>query len=57
MPNDLCPDDDAKTSPGACGCGVSDRDEDGNGVPDCLTKVSTSPWSKRVVIEAMWTMQ
>lgn len=33
---DLCPDDPAKTEAGACGCGVSDADSNGNGVPDCL---------------------
>jgi hypothetical protein len=33
---DLCPDDDAKTERGACGCGVADTDSDDNGVPDCF---------------------
>jgi hypothetical protein len=32
---DGCPNDPTKTSPGACGCGVSDKDANGNGVPDC----------------------
>ncbi|HEY4015855.1 MAG TPA: LamG-like jellyroll fold domain-containing protein [Polyangiaceae bacterium] len=33
---DCCPDDPNKTQPGVCGCGVSDFDSDGDGVPDCL---------------------
>lgn len=33
---DLCPDDPAKTDPGACGCAVEDTDVNGNGVVDCL---------------------
>lgn len=33
---DLCPDDDEKTSPGICGCGVQDVDENRNGVVDCI---------------------
>ncbi len=33
---DQCPDDPAKTAPGACGCGQSDDDESGSGLPDCL---------------------
>ncbi len=33
---DLCPDDPAKTAPGACGCGVSDADTNGDGLPDCF---------------------
>lgn len=32
---DLCPDDDSKTEPGICGCGVSDADSDGDGTVDC----------------------
>ena len=32
---DGCPGDPAKTSPGACGCGVADTDTDGDGVADC----------------------
>lgn len=32
---DGCPSDPAKTSPGACGCGVADADSDGDGVPNC----------------------
>ena len=34
--DDLCPDDPAKTAPGACGCGVADTNSDGDAVPDCL---------------------
>jgi hypothetical protein len=35
---DLCPDDDAKSSPGQCGCGVEERtgDNDLDGTIDCL---------------------
>lgn len=32
---DTCPDDDGKTEPGACGCGVADDDSDGDGTADC----------------------
>jgi hypothetical protein len=32
---DDCPGDPAKAAPGVCGCGVSDRDTDGDGMPDC----------------------
>jgi hypothetical protein len=32
---DACPADPAKTSPGACGCGVADTDSDGDGIPNC----------------------
>jgi hypothetical protein len=32
---DGCPADAAKTSPGACGCGVSDVDSDNDGTADC----------------------
>lgn len=34
---DFCPDDPAKTAPGACGCNLFDADENGDGVPDCLS--------------------
>jgi hypothetical protein len=30
-----CPQDPAKLSPGACGCGVPDTDGDGDGTPNC----------------------
>ncbi|MCD6355842.1 MAG: hypothetical protein J7L66_01045, partial [Anaerolineaceae bacterium] len=33
--NDLCPDDESKLVPGVCGCGVSDRDSDADGIKDC----------------------
>ena len=33
---DLCPQDEKKTEPGVCGCGVADEDNNGNGTPDCL---------------------
>ena len=33
---DACPDDPNKTTPGICGCGTPDSDEDGNGVVDCV---------------------
>ncbi|MEP6652482.1 MAG: thrombospondin type 3 repeat-containing protein [Myxococcales bacterium] len=33
---DGCPSDVAKTTPGQCGCGVSDVDSDGDGMADCL---------------------
>jgi len=32
---DGCPTDPGKIVPGICGCGTSDRDGDGDGVPDC----------------------
>ena len=32
---DGCPDDDDKTEPGICGCGVSDVDTDGDAAADC----------------------
>lgn len=32
---DWCPADEHKTVPGACGCGVSEHDTDGDGTPDC----------------------
>jgi CSLREA domain-containing protein len=34
--NDGCPNDPAKTTPGACGCGNPDVDSDGDGVLDCV---------------------
>jgi len=45
---DGCPMDPAKTSPGVCGCGVSDVDTDGDGVEDCndgcpMDPAKTSP--------------
>ena len=38
---DGCPLDPAKTSPGACGCGVPDTDANGNGIPDCNESASS----------------
>lgn len=35
-PPDLCPSDPQKLEPGICGCGVSDRDSDGDGSADCV---------------------
>lgn len=32
---DRCPDDPDKIDPGICGCGTSDADTDGDGIPDC----------------------
>ena len=34
-PTDKCKDDPKKIQKGKCGCGVSDVDSDGDGVPDC----------------------
>jgi len=33
---DGCPTDPAKSSPGACGCGVADLDSDGDGAANCV---------------------
>lgn len=33
--DDACPDDPDKATPGICGCGVSELDTDGDGIPDC----------------------
>ncbi|GEM_PF-1990694 len=33
---DLCPDNDSKTIPGVCGCGMPDLDTDGDGILDCV---------------------
>ena len=32
---DVCPDDDNKTAPGVCGCGIPDQDLNANGTEDC----------------------
>jgi hypothetical protein len=40
---DLCPEDPQKTSPGVCGCGVSERDTDGDGLADCIDACSNDP--------------
>jgi len=36
MSADTCPNDPAKTAPGVCGCGMSERDRDADGTPDCV---------------------
>jgi hypothetical protein len=40
---DSCPADPAKSSPGVCGCGVPDKDTDGDGVKDCLDECPKDP--------------
>ena len=40
---DRCPNDPNKTSPGACGCGSSDRDSDKDGVADCNDDCPNDP--------------
>lgn len=35
-PDDPCPSDSEKTSPGVCGCGTPDVDSDDDGVIDCM---------------------
>ena len=40
---DGCPADAAKTSPGICGCSVSDEDRDGDEVADCLDGCPDDP--------------
>jgi FG-GAP repeat/Regulator of chromosome condensation (RCC1) repeat/Thrombospondin type 3 repeat/Dockerin type I domain len=42
---DGCPNDPAKSSPGLCGCGVPERDSDGNGIPDCAEPQLFAPCS------------
>lgn len=42
-PDDACPDDPAKTSPGFCGCGVQEIDTDEDGVPDCVDGCPRDP--------------
>jgi subtilisin family serine protease len=39
--NDQCPNDPNKTTPGVCGCGVADRDQDGDGKYDCQDQCPT----------------
>jgi hypothetical protein len=41
--DDGCPSDPNKTTPGACGCGVSDTDSDGDGTPDCNDGCPSDP--------------
>jgi hypothetical protein len=40
---DGCPNDPAKTAPGACGCGVPDVNTDGDGAPDCADQCPGDP--------------
>ena len=40
---DGCPNDPAKTSPGACGCGNPDTDSDGDGIADCVDNCPNTP--------------
>ncbi len=44
---DGCPADPEKVTPGICGCGVPDADDDGNGVADCLEQfgLCVSDWA------------
>jgi len=41
--DDGCPNDKFKTSPGTCGCGVSEADEDSDGTPDCQDNCPSHP--------------
>ncbi|MBP7933041.1 MAG: SUMF1/EgtB/PvdO family nonheme iron enzyme [Phycisphaerae bacterium] len=43
LQDDECPDDPDKTEPGACGCGVSEVDTDGDGTPDCVDECPADP--------------
>ena len=47
--DDLCPDDPAKSTPGICGCGVSDVDLDESGVVDCRELWATTAPAKAQV--------
>jgi hypothetical protein len=40
---DNCPLDPSKTTPGVCGCGVSEKDTDGDGIPDCIDQCPNDP--------------
>jgi hypothetical protein len=40
---DQCPNDPNKTAPGICGCGVSDKDSDKDGTPDCKDNCPDDP--------------
>ncbi len=40
---DDCPNDETKTSPGVCGCGVSDWDADNDGRPACADACPNDP--------------
>lgn len=39
--DDECPADPNKVIPGACGCGITDSDANGNGIVDCLETCTT----------------
>ena len=41
--SDRCPNDPAKTAPGACGCGTPDTDKDGDGTLDCVDRCPQDP--------------
>jgi Galactose binding lectin domain len=41
--DDGCADDPAKTTPGVCGCGISDADTDGDGVAFCSDQCPSDP--------------
>ncbi len=41
--SDACPSDPDKVLPGACGCGVSDADTDGDGTLDCFDGCPADP--------------
>lgn len=43
-PDDQCPDDPSKLTPGACGCGVADTDTDGDGTADCIDQCPDDPY-------------
>jgi hypothetical protein len=42
-PEDGCPADPLKTTPGTCGCGVPDADNDGDGAADCIDQCPNDP--------------
>ena len=42
---DLCPQDQNKRAPGACGCGVADTDSDADGTLDCVDACPNGAWT------------
>lgn len=40
---DTCPNDPNKTEPGICGCGTSDKDNDGDGTANCKDSCPSDP--------------
>lgn len=57
FPEDQCPTDPAKTTPGFCGCGVSDDDTNGDTIPDCLEQVvipTLSHWGLVILSVALF---